>query len=81
MRQQSQGNAGGGGRSNNPPVTFDTTYSYGRERIVELAQVILRDLENCLEDINTSAIFQCVSNINGDWEKKWADNPQHMDLD
>ena len=22
-----------------------------------------------------------MRNINGDWEKKWADNPQHMDPD
>jgi len=62
-------------------TSFDATYSYGRERIVELAQVIMRDLENCPKDINTSKIFQCVSTINGDWEKKWADNPKHMDLD
>ena len=62
-------------------TAFDATYSYGKERIVELAQVIMRDLENCPKDINTSKIFQCVSTINGDWEKKFSDNPKHMDLD
>jgi hypothetical protein len=62
-------------------TAFDATYSYGKERIVELAQVIMRDLENCPEDINKNKMFQCVSTINRDWEKKWADNPKHMVLD
>jgi hypothetical protein len=48
---------------------------------VELAPVILRDLENVPKDINTSKIFQYVSRINGDLEKKWSDNPEHMNLD
>jgi len=62
-------------------TAFDATYSYGRERIVELALVILRDLENVPKDIDTSKIFQCVSRINGDWERNWSDNPKHMNLD
>ena len=37
-------------------TAFDATYSYGRERIVELALVILRDLENVPKDIDTSVV-------------------------
>ena len=61
--------------------TFDATYAYGRERIIELAQVILRDLELPPRDINTNRIFDCVRKINRDWERGWDDNPQHMRMD
>ncbi len=49
--------------------------------VVALATARMRDLENCPKDINKNKMFQCVSTINGDWEKKWAENPKHMDLD
>jgi hypothetical protein len=62
-------------------TAFDATYSYGRERIVELAQVIMRDLESSPPEINTNRIFDCVRNINRDWERKFSDNPKHMGLD
>jgi hypothetical protein len=62
-------------------TSFDATYSYGRERIVELAQVILRDLEGPPRDINTNRIFDCVRTIQRDWERCWTDNPEHMRMD
>lgn len=62
-------------------TAFDATYSYGRDRIVELAQVIIRDLERPPADMNTNKIFDCVRKINSDWEREWSDNPEHMHMD
>lgn len=62
-------------------TSFDASYSYDRDRIVELAQVILRDLDCPPRDINANRIFDCVRAINKDWERRWGDNPEHMRMD
>jgi hypothetical protein len=61
-------------------VDFDPNYRYDRFRVVELSQLISRHLEEKPHEIEANRIYNCVKNINDDRQRKWADNPKHLDL-
>ena len=60
---------------------FDTTYQYDRFRVIELTQLICRNLVNKPPEIDSNRIFSCIKNCVHDYEQGWADNPEYLDLD
>lgn len=60
---------------------FDCTYRYDRFRIAELANVICRDLESKPASIDRNRIFNCVKSIYDDFQRSYANNPEHMMID
>jgi hypothetical protein len=56
----------------------DRTYSYGRDRVCELATVIANSLESKPANIDSNRIFDCIINIYRDWERGYVDNPKFL---
>jgi Zinc finger, C3HC4 type (RING finger) len=62
-------------------VQFDNSYNYGREGVVELAQLICKYLENKPSVINPSRIYNCVRNCYQDFQRGYTDNPANYSTD
>ena len=60
---------------------FDAAYQYDRFRVVELTQLICRNLEDKPPEIDRNRIFNCVKKCFDDCERNWSDNPEHLALD
>mmetsp|Transcript_28146 Transcript_28146/g.70619 ORF Transcript_28146/g.70619 Transcript_28146/m.70619 type:complete len:274 (-) Transcript_28146:56-877(-) len=56
-------------------------YSYNRNTIVELTQLIVADLESKPPHYDSQKIFNCIKNCKDDFVKNWSDNPKHINLD
>lgn len=54
---------------------FDSSYKYGSDRVVELAQRICKCLENKPSDINLNRIYNCVRNCYQGFCGGNSDNP------
>lgn len=63
------------------PKIFYGDYSFRRENVVELTQLISRNLENKPHDIESNRIYQCVSNCYRDLTQGYSDNPPHFTID
>lgn len=64
-----------------PHCPLDSNYRYDRCRVVELTQLICRNLENKPSDVDNNRIFNCIKNCYHDFEKGWTDNPDNYLLD
>jgi hypothetical protein len=62
-------------------VQFDRSYSYDRESVVQLAQLICKYLENKPPQIDSSRIFNCVRSCHEDLERNYTDNPEYYEVD
>lgn len=62
-------------------VQFDRSYSYGRERVVELTQFICKYLENKPWEVDVDRIFHCIHNMHQDLRQRYPDNPVHFHTD
>lgn len=61
--------------------SFDSSYLYGREQVVELAQLICRNLEAKPNKIDANRIYNCVRNCFEDLRRDYSDNPKHFHID
>lgn len=59
----------------------DTSYSYGRTRIIELTGLIFQNLERIEIAVDKNRVFQCILNIHRDYTRRYSDNPAHMNID
>lgn len=62
-------------------VQFDSSYKYGRERVVELAQLICKYLEDMPNEIDQNRIYSCVRNRYLDFQRGYPDNPANYSTD
>jgi Zinc finger, C3HC4 type (RING finger) len=62
-------------------VQFDSSYKYDRERVVELAQLICKYLENMPNEIAPNRIYNCVRNCYLDFQRGYSDNPANYSTD
>lgn len=63
------------------PKIFYGDYNFRRENVVQLSQLISRNLENKPLDIDSNRIYQCVSNCYRDLTQNYADNPEFYEVD
>ena len=56
----------------------DPNYEYDRTRVVELTQLICRNLESPPDSIDRNRIFTCVKKCSDDVKANWADNPENL---
>jgi hypothetical protein len=61
--------------------TFDASYGYDRNRVVELSQLICRYLESKPLKIDANRIFNCVKLIYDNLVQGWDDNPKYYSMD
>jgi Zinc finger, C3HC4 type (RING finger) len=62
-------------------VQFDSSYKYGRERVVELSQLICQYLENKPNAIDPHRIYNCVRNCYQHFQRGYRDNPANYAMD
>jgi len=62
-------------------LTVDPQYKYNRDRIVELAQLICRDLDEKPEDIDSNRLYNCINNIHEDYVNRSNDLPEFFHQD
>jgi hypothetical protein len=60
---------------------FDSSYSYNRHNVVQLSQLIARNLENKPAQVDANRIFDCVRSCYIDLQQGWNDNPEHYFID
>ena len=60
---------------------FDATYQYDRFRVIELTQLICRNLEEKPPAIDSNRNFNCVKKCFDDFERGWTDNPEYLAVD
>lgn len=60
---------------------FDRAYSYDRNNIVKLAQLISRNLEDRPSEVSPNRIFTCIASCYDDFKRGWTDNPQNYAID
>jgi hypothetical protein len=58
----------------------DPNYDYDRTKVVELTQLICRNLENPPESIDRKRIYSCVKKCIDDVKAGWADNPENLKI-
>ena len=58
------------------PNNFDGTYSYRREDVVQLTQLISVHLRNKPQDIDSNRIFNCVRSSYLELQRDYSDNPR-----
>lgn len=63
------------------PPLFQGEYRFDRHKVVQLAQLISRYLEDKPNEIDSSKIFFNVKNIVSDLQKGYQDNPKHYYID
>lgn len=63
------------------PKIFYGDYNFRRDNVVELTQLICRNLESKPHDIDANRIYQCVSNCYRDLTQDYSDNPEFYKLD
>jgi hypothetical protein len=61
------------------PLDYD--YQYDRFRVVELTQLICRNLEDMPDSVDRNRIYNCIRHCHNDFERAWDDNPDHYLLD
>jgi hypothetical protein len=59
----------------------DPDYRYFRSRVVELTQLICRNLERVPPSIDRNRIYNCVKHCYDDMQSSWNDNPPHFYVD
>jgi hypothetical protein len=62
-------------------VEHDPDYGYFRSRVVELTQLICRNLERIPPSIDRNRIYNCVKHCYDDMRSSWSDNPPHFYVD
>lgn len=60
---------------------FRQDYSYDRHSVVELSQVIARNLVDKPPEIDRNRIYNCVKLCRDDYERGWQDNPDYLFID
>jgi hypothetical protein len=60
---------------------LDTNYSYDRSRVIELTQLICRDLESKPVEVDRNRIYNCIRSCYTDYERGYSDNPEHYATD
>ena len=58
----------------------DPNYEYDRTKVVELTQLICRNLENPPEFIDRNRVYTCVKKCSDDVKAGWADNPANLKI-
>ena len=66
---------------NSLTVSFDASYRYDRFRVIELAQLICRNLLSLPPGIDRNRIFNCVKKCFDAYASNWDDNPEYLDTD
>lgn len=59
----------------------DPDYRYFRTSVVELTQLICRNLERLPPSIDRNRIYNCVKHCYDDMRSSWSDNPPHFNVD
>lgn len=67
-------------RPNVEPL-FTGNYHFGREKVVQLSQLIARYLTNKPSNIDSNRIYSCVEACYRDLRQGWNDNPPHYYVD
>jgi hypothetical protein len=60
---------------------FDPNYQYHRDNVVELAQLVCRNLNSKPANVDSNQIYNRIKRCFDDLERGWNDNPQYFDLD
>lgn len=68
-------------RRPNVEALFTGNYHFGRDKIVQLSQLIARYLTNKPANIDADRIYNCVESCYRDLRQGWNDNPAHYNLD
>ncbi len=58
----------------------DTRWTQPTPTAEKRVQVILEKFETAPADVDLNRIFNCISNIFRDWQRKYSDNPEHLGI-